>query len=89
MIEIAFSSSFKRAYKKRVKGQVDLEEKLRQRIEFFIKNPFDGRLRTHRLSGKLDNLWSFSVDYDTRVIFHFIDENKVMFVDIGKHDVVY
>ena len=44
MIEIAFSSSFKRACKKRVKGQVELEEKFRQRIEIFMQNLFDGRL---------------------------------------------
>lgn len=89
MIEIGFSSSFKRAYKKTIKGKTELEQKFWQRIEIFKANPFDERLKTHKLSGKLKDLWSFSIEFDIRVLFHFIDENKAMFVNIGKHDVVY
>ena len=59
MIEIAFSTSFKRAFK---------------------TNPHDPRLKTHKLSGKLSELWSFSVDYDLRVIFHFVTEHRVLFL---------
>lgn len=46
-------------------------------------------LRTHRLSGKLKELWSFSVEYDVRVIFFFEGKDKAVFVDIGSHDEVY
>jgi mRNA interferase YafQ len=52
-------------------------------------DPYDERLRTHKLSGKLKDLWSFSIAYDIRVIFHFADEQKAVFVDIGRHDEVY
>ncbi|MFN3851276.1 MAG: type II toxin-antitoxin system YafQ family toxin [Spirosomataceae bacterium] len=45
-------------------------------------------MRTHKLSGKLKAFWSFSILYDLRVIFQFIDENTV-FIDIGTHDEVY
>lgn len=55
----------------------------------FIADPYDERLRTHKLSGKLKDLWSLSIAYDIRVIFHFADEQKTVFVDIGKHDEVY
>ena len=91
MIEIAFSSSFKRALKKRIQGQSYLEEKFWHRVEIFMNDPFDNSLKTHKLSGRLKELWSFSVDYDNRVIFYFanVQKNKVVFVDIGKHDVVY
>lgn len=89
MIEIGFSSAFKRAYRRRLKGKPELEEKFWQRTETFKADPFDARLKTHKLSGKLKDLWSFTIDFDLRVIFYFAEENKAVFVDIGKHDVVY
>ena len=61
------------------------------RLELFIGEPFAPQLKTHKLSGKLKDLWSFSVDYDLRVIFYFTDDNpkKAVFVDIGTHKEVY
>lgn len=89
MIEIAFSSSFRKAFRKRVTGNIELENRFWQRVDIFIRNPFDERLKTHKLSGKLKDLWNFSVDYDVRIIFYFVDEQKVIFINIGKHDEVY
>jgi mRNA-degrading endonuclease YafQ of YafQ-DinJ toxin-antitoxin module len=34
-------------------------------------------------------LWSFSVDYDCRVVFSFVEPERSLFVDIGTHDDVY
>jgi addiction module RelE/StbE family toxin len=89
MIKIALSSSFKRAFKKNVAGNASLEAKLWERVELFKNNPFDPKLRTHKLSGKLKDLWSFSIEYDLRVIFSFAGQDKVIFVDIGSHKEVY
>ena len=89
MIEIAFSSSFRRAFKKSVAGNVSLETRFWERVELFRNNPFDPKLRTHKLSGKLKDLWSFSIEYDLRVIFSFAEQNKVILIDIGSHKEVY
>lgn len=89
MVEVAFSSSFKKAFKKKIKGNKEVESKFWKEVEIFIKNPFDKRLKTHELSGKLKDLWSLSIEYDLRVIFYFVDNDKAVFVDIGKHDEVY
>ena len=88
-VEISFSSSFKRAFKKGVKGNADLEARFWQKVELFVNDPFDKRLKTHKLSGKLKDLWSFSVEYDQRVLFYFTDDGKAVFVDIGNHEEVY
>jgi len=40
------------------------------------------------MSGKLKGLYSFSVEYDCRIIFYFFDDKAVL-IDIGKHDDVY
>jgi mRNA-degrading endonuclease YafQ of YafQ-DinJ toxin-antitoxin module len=89
MVEISFSSSFHRAFKKRIKGNLDLELKFWQKVEQFTIDPFAQSLRTHKLSGKLKELWSFSVEYDERVLFYFTEDENVVFVDIGSHDEVY
>lgn len=66
MTEIGFSSSFKRAFKKRVAGNANTEARFWEKVEMFKTDPFDPALRTHKLSGKLRDLWSFSVEYDLR-----------------------
>jgi len=57
----------------------------------FLNDPFDSRLKTHKLSGKLKDLWSFSLEYDLRVVFFFTKDKpkKAVFVDIGTHNEVY
>jgi addiction module RelE/StbE family toxin len=88
-VEVSFSSSFKRAFKKRIKGNTDLESKFYQKLEQFATDSFDPSLKTHKLSGKLKDFWSFSIDYDARVLFYFTEDEKAVFVDIGSHDEVY
>lgn len=89
MLEVSFSSLFRRAFRKRIKGNVDLEARFWQKLEQFTGDPFDPSLKTHKLSGKLKELWSFSVDYDARVLFYFTEDGNAVFVDIGSHDEVY
>jgi addiction module RelE/StbE family toxin len=89
-MEIAFSSSFKRAFKKKIKGRNEIEELFWEATELFIQDPFHSSLKTHKLSGKLKDLWSYSVEYNLRIIFYFDNKNsRAVFVDIGTHDEVY
>jgi addiction module RelE/StbE family toxin len=88
-MQVAFSSTFKKAFRKRIKKDVQLEKRFWRKVELFIENPFERELRTHKLSGTLEGLWSFSVEFDCRVIFYFPEEGKALFIDIGKHDEVY
>ncbi|MBK7957282.1 MAG: type II toxin-antitoxin system mRNA interferase toxin, RelE/StbE family [Bacteroidetes bacterium] len=89
-MEVAFSDSFKRIFKKRIKA-TNFETNFWIRLEVFIVDPFDSRLKTHKLSGKLKDLWSFSIDQDLRVVFYFTKDKpkKAVFIDIGNHDEVY
>lgn len=89
MVKIAFDSSFKHAFKRKIAGNLEREEKFRTKIEIFKNNPFEMTLKTHKLSGKLKDYWSFSIEYDLRVIFYFADDSNVVFIDIGTHKEVY
>ncbi len=89
-MEVSFNDSFKKAYRKRVISK-ETEKEFWIRLELFINDPFDSKLKTHKLSGKLKGLWSFSIDYDLRVVFFFTNDKpkKAVFVDLGNHDEVY
>ena len=89
MTQVFLSSSFQRAFKKRIADHKELEEKFWHRVEIFTADPFDPRLRTPKLSGKLSELWSFSLACDLRVIFYFLPQNRAMFENMGTHDEVY
>ena len=89
MINLIWDQGFKRRYKKRVKNNTELKTKFWEAIELFTKEPFNPRLRTHKLTGKLSGLWAFSIDYDCRVIFKFLNDHEVLLIDIGTHDEVY
>ncbi len=89
-MEVSFSAAFKKAFKKRIKNTI-LETEFWIRLETFTKEPFNTKLKTHKLSGKLKGLWSFSIEQNLRVIFYFTKDKpiKAIFVDIGSHDEVY
>jgi addiction module RelE/StbE family toxin len=88
-IQLTWDESFKRIYKKKVKKRPELKDLFWKKLELFVEEPFNKSLRTHKLTGKLDGLWAFSIDYYTRLIFEFVDENQVLLVDFGSHDEVY
>lgn len=65
------------------------ETTISRRMKLFLEEPFDPQLRTHKLSGKLKGTWGFSINDDYRVLFEFLDKDKVMLIDFGTHDEVY
>jgi len=80
---VFYSSSFKRSIKKYLSHQ----NKIEKTIAKFINNPFNPSLKTHKLTGKLSNYWSFSIDFHLRILFEFIDEETVGLIDIGTHEI--
>lgn len=82
-MEILYSSKFVRQYKK-LPEDVKLRAIKCERL--FQKNPFDPRLKTHKLHGSQHNVMSFSVNYSYRIIFKFYGA-EVVFYEIGTHDI--
>ena len=84
-MEIIYSSKFAREYKKLPKDVKALAEE--QEI-IFRKDPYDQRLKTHKLKGKFDGFLSFSIGYKYRIIFEFAKDRKtVYFHTVGDHDI--
>lgn len=83
-MKIVYAPRFTRAYRKL---PASIRTKAEVAEDVFRKNPFDSRLKTHKLSGGLANYWSFSVDVRYRVIFRFYRKDGVYFLLIGDHSI--
>jgi len=83
-MQIYYSSKFAKEYRqlpKNIKLQAEKQE------QYFRLTPFNPRLKTHKLTGKLKDFWSFSINYQYRIIFEFADENTVWFHSVGTHSI--
>lgn len=81
---IFYSAHFLRALKRLKPQYTDV---IGEQFELFKENCFDPRLKTHKLKGKLKGFWSFSLTHSHRVIFEFVEEDIVGFVDVGDHSI--
>ncbi|MDD5145158.1 MAG: type II toxin-antitoxin system YoeB family toxin [Candidatus Pacebacteria bacterium] len=81
-MEILYSPQFAREYRK---FSEEIKRKAEKQEKIFRDNPFDARLKTHKLEGRLSEFWAFSIDFHHRVIFRFQEDDKVRFYAIGDH----
>lgn len=86
--------SYTRTFIKKINKLPKIIRDKAEKQEEIFKNDFsDRRLKTHKLSGKLKGLYSFSVDGSYRIIFEIVGNEdkskKIYFHTIGKHDEVY
>lgn len=88
-MQIEFSERFIKSYKKLVLGRPQVAISVLQKVLLFSHEPFSSTLALHKLKGRLDDVWSFSVENNLRIIVDRSDPSKVTFVDIGTHDQVY
>jgi len=56
VIKVVWDERFKKIYRNKVKNNDILKKKFWPAIEIFAQRPFDHRLRTHKLTGKLEGL---------------------------------
>jgi mRNA-degrading endonuclease YafQ of YafQ-DinJ toxin-antitoxin module len=53
MIDAVWDQGFKKSHRKRIHRYPQLKNKFREKMAQFLEQPFDPRLRTYKLSGKL------------------------------------
>lgn len=86
------SSVFVRNARKVVKKQPQLAQNIQDSLELLCTEPFQLRLKTHKLKGELKDSYACSAGYDLRIIFKFVQyEQKpaILLQSIGTHDEVY
>jgi mRNA-degrading endonuclease YafQ of YafQ-DinJ toxin-antitoxin module len=91
---VSWSLVFTAQYEKRVlrflKRHPELERQYLKTLQLLEANPFHPSLRLHRLSGRLADLHSVSINLSYRITMEFLIENQeIIPVDVGDHDTVY
>lgn len=66
-----------------------IQIKFYSRMEIFLKDEFDPRLRNHALVGEYKGLNSIDITGDWRVLYEKINKTTVMLIDIGTHSQLY
>ncbi|MFA6992553.1 MAG: type II toxin-antitoxin system mRNA interferase toxin, RelE/StbE family [Candidatus Gracilibacteria bacterium] len=83
-MKIIYSPQFLKKYRRLSKEIKDIA-KLKEVI--FKNDCFDTRLRTHKLHGRLNNLWAFSLSSKYRIVFEVMENESVIFHTVGTHDI--
>ena len=91
---MSWSLIFTAQYEKRalrfLKRHPELERQYLKTLQLLEANPFHPSLRLHRLSGRLSDLHSVSINLSYRITMEFLIENQeIIPVDVGNHDTVY
>jgi mRNA-degrading endonuclease RelE of RelBE toxin-antitoxin system len=85
-MEIRFTPEFEKRY-----GKLPLSVKLKaeKQIEFFEENLLHPSLNVEKLNPRSKPYWSLRVDRKYRIVFAFLNEDVVVFYNIGEHDWIY
>ncbi len=83
-----------RSFKRLVRKNPQLRPLVEATLKLLSEDPFNPKLRTHKLSGNLSDIWSCSIDYSYRILFEFAtdtedEEEGILLLYLGHHDEVY
>ena len=90
MPKIVYTESYIRRAKRFIRRHPDLLGQYEKTLRLLELNPSHPSLRLHKLSGKLDDLYSVSINISYRITLELlIREDTIVPVNIGSHDQVY
>jgi hypothetical protein len=92
--EIGWTPKSLRAFKRLIRKNPQLRPLIAKTLQQLAEDAFHPSLRTHKLIGELSDVWSCSIDYNYRILFHFIDNadnhsSSILLLNLGTHDEVY
>ena len=90
MWKLGRTDTFARTARRFLRRRQPLRPHVRQVLELVEQDPFDPRLKTHPLRGKLKGLHALRVTQAVRLVVHIdTEEQTVTLIDLGEHDQVY
>ena len=83
-MEVYFKPTFIRKLKSL---EAALQDEIMEKIELFKDEKNHKQLKVHKLQGVLSGRYSFSVNYQTRIVFSYLSKNEAVLLAVGDHDV--
>ncbi|MBN2816160.1 MAG: plasmid stabilization protein [Campylobacterales bacterium] len=88
--KLIFTQQYEKRLRKFIKKHPDVLLQYEKTIKLLEINPHHPSLRLHKLSGKLSELHSVSINISYRITIELIiTEKEIIPVEIGSHDEVY
>jgi mRNA-degrading endonuclease YafQ of YafQ-DinJ toxin-antitoxin module len=87
---IIYTPSYIKRAEKFSRKHPELLKQYEKVLKLLEVNPFHPTLRLHKLSGKLSELYSVSINITFRITLEFlITDKEIIPINIGSHDQVY
>lgn len=88
--QLIFTEQFTRKAAKFIKNHPDIENQYAKTLQLLEANPHHASLRLHALKGKLEGLYSVSINLKYRITLEMIiTEKEIILVNVGDHGQVY
>jgi mRNA-degrading endonuclease YafQ of YafQ-DinJ toxin-antitoxin module len=88
--KIIYTNIYNKRAAKFIKKHPELIGQYQRTLKLLELNPFHPSLKLHRLSGKLSDLHSVSINISYRITMEFlVSEKSITPVKIGSHDEAY
>ncbi len=87
---LLFTDAYTRRAQRWLKRHPELRPQYLKTLQLLEANPYHPSLRLHALSGKLDGVYSVSINLSYRITLELlIHDEQIIPVNIGDHDAVY
>jgi len=86
MINVIYTKDFKKSFNKKDKF---IQGKTLERVRLFREDPFNVLLDNHKLNGEYEGSSSINITGNFRAIFQYINNDTIVFSDIGTHSELY
>jgi addiction module RelE/StbE family toxin len=90
--ELIRSTAFMRALRRYLKKHPYATDDIQTTLERLANDAFDPQLKTHKLTGELEDIWACSAGYNVRILFELVQHEgaeAILLLTIGTHDEVY
>ncbi|MEA3371609.1 MAG: type II toxin-antitoxin system mRNA interferase toxin, RelE/StbE family [Campylobacterota bacterium] len=88
--KLIFTEQYEKRLRKFIKKHPEILSQYEKTIRLLEVNPHHPSLRLHKLSGKLSDLHSVSINISYRITIELIiTEKEVIPIEIGSHNEVY
>jgi len=88
--KLIFTEQYEKRATRFLKRHPELEKQYLKTLQLLEMNPHHPSLRLHALSGRLQGLHSISINLSYRITLELlIQDEEIIPVNVGDHDVVY
>jgi mRNA-degrading endonuclease YafQ of YafQ-DinJ toxin-antitoxin module len=90
MFSIIYTASYELKAKKFISKHPELKNQYIKTLKLLELNPYHPSLRLHKVNINGKEIYSISINISYRITMDFyIDEEKIILINIGDHDSVY